>query len=152
MKNKRSNLRIELAIFLVVLSLIIFFVSFKVGYSREQDKLKFDKDIVYKGLTKEEINFFNNVLNQINPIYLTSQKKIIVAKNISDYCDSCSGSNYGHGTLIVLKYKEDEEYLKRIITHEFLHTYFIKNFGENGIEDPIHRIIYELSDKLVAFE
>lgn len=106
----------------------------------------------YENLSNEDIIYFERVFNQINPLYLTDQGEIIVVENISSYCDSCAGVNFGRNK-IVIKFYKDEDYLKEVVSHELLHTYWRRTFAfdENG-DDPQHQIIYDLGRQQVAFK
>lgn len=135
----------------VFISLIYFDFGTSVSYGNV-DIYK-EANIHYENLTREEITFFEKIFSQINPLYLTDQGEIIVVKNISSYCDHCAGVNFRGGKKIVIKFYRDENYMKEVISHELLHTYWKKGFpnDDDGLE-PQHRIIYSLGENQVAFK
>jgi len=143
------------AFFLMFISfLIVFFQVFSFSELGDySDNLETNKDVLelsnitYDGLNEKEISFFEEVFSGINPIYLVEQQKIIVVKNISKYCDDCSGINFGNGREIVILFRENENSLKVTISHEFMHTYLLKDGGDT----PRHKIIYSLGKQKVAF-
>jgi hypothetical protein len=109
-------------------------------------------DLNYLNLTKDETITFEKIFNQLNPLYLTGQGEIYVVKNISKWCNDCNGANYGHGKKIYLQYNNNDMQIKRTLCHELLHSFFYKNLGESGEEDPYHAIIYNLARKDVCYE
>lgn len=132
----------------------VYFQTFSIPlFEKEYEDIEVSElNIEYIDLSEEEIKFVESIFEDINPLYLYKQDEIIITKNMSEWCDDCVGANIGHGSKVIIKYRNNEDSMKRTITHEFIHSYFSKNFGDTGIEDPQHAIIYDLGDKLVAFE
>jgi len=147
--------------FCLLLIILFFFVFYQIGLfnkkflnSELQNKSVFEiTNLTYENLTDKEIDFFNSIFKDVNPIYLVNNHNIIITKNITNYCDDCEGVNKKDGELIAIKYLEDEGWLKEVICHELLHSFFLDD-GEysDGSYTLNHQIIYDLGEKFVCFD
>lgn len=109
-------------------------------------------NITYEDLNESEIEFFESIFNNIKKEYLYKNNNWIIVKNMSKYCDTCSGQNVGNGNKIIIKYREDIKSIKKTICHEVLHSYF-SNDGEdeNGEITPSHLIVYDVAKYKTCF-
>ncbi len=147
MKNKTFLLALCLFVFSVSLLILTIFNSSEDGsYS-----YSYNFTLSYPDLNQEERSYVNAVFSQINPLYLTGHKEILIVRNMSEYCDDCAGVNYGHGKKIVVLFRTDKSF-KRTICHELFHTWFKRDFPDEKEIHPEHQIIYDLADKGVCYE
>lgn len=119
-------------------------------YKGEVDlpKLTFADDI-----NPEEKKYFINVYDDLNILFLSGQKEVIVAKNISGYCEEAcqnqttAGVNVGGGDRIIIKFEQNRKYLEDVICHELLHTYM----PPSKSRPFTHDIIYLLGERGICF-
>jgi len=155
--NKYYNLLSVVVVFLFLSSGIVCFIALRNFPWHKQESYSINGslpseilDIEYN-ISDEDIRYFKGVINQINPVFLTNQKKLFVRYSIADVCDKCSnywGLNKNDGEEIYIVFTRDEDRLKRTISHEFMHTYMYHDGGDS----PIHKVVYALGDQEVAFK
>lgn len=116
----------------------------------EQQKTLDNINITYEDLNQSEIEHFESIFNNIKEEYLYKNNNWIVVKNMSKYCDNCSGQNIGNGNKIIIKYREKG--MDKTICHESLHSYF-SNDGKNQDEEitKTHKIIYDIANYRTCF-
>lgn len=107
--------------------------------------------ISYVGLTLEERQVAEAVINDIDPQYLIAIKSIaIVDKVEKDMCPKgCSGYNY-KGDIVMGFYSEDK--LREGICHELLHSVVKSQKGDGGNwTAPYHLIVFDLAKEQPCF-
>jgi len=154
---------IGIAAVLMLLSLSVALINMSmkpsnISYVYKGPAINQTVDINYHDLTSQEIKVVDYTLDRVNPLFFVYQTEINFAHNISDECKTkggvysgCGGINI-HGTGVIhVEWTEDEEWLREVICHELLHTYFYPP-KLNSESDPLHAIIYFLGRQGVCYE
>ena len=151
-KQTKQNLKLLIASLFAITALTILIIILLQRGDYGSAEVKNSVNITYQNLTDEEISFFEGVFFQVNPLYLYGQGEIIVTKNITaEGCGDCNGYNIGKGKKIYIKFYKNEEFLKRTISHELIHSYFRSEKGSEDKNHPLHQLIYSLGGQKVAF-
>jgi len=148
--NKILFLLVGILIGIIIISLLVFVLSYELPLNKnmrdiEEEHNTIKINLTYQNLTEQEIINFNFIFKNIKEIYLTKNQNIIITKNMSNFCDSCTGLNRGKGREIIIFYRENPFLLKRTICHELLHSYMIRG-------NESHEIIYDVANYITCFE
>lgn len=134
---------------LLILSTIIHFLmlyiifshqipTYTISYKDVAPEVLSTIKIEYDGLNLEEQKKAYSFLNDVKNIYLKNQEQIIFTNNISKYCSTCSGLNYGHGNKLIIKYSQYDFMTKTTLCHELLHTYLETENEEEIVRDLVN--------------
>ncbi len=142
-----------------ILSLFILFsfIYFVILSPRVYDRT----EIEYIGLTLEEINKSEQIIEEIKPKYLKFVKKISIVKNIDKaYCRPfsfncmickvgyCGGWYNFFSQEIVVEYY-DERWARKTVCHEISHSYvYLLPFSHKYS----HEIVFDLAEEGVCYE
>jgi predicted Zn-dependent protease with MMP-like domain len=142
-----------------ILILFLFFTLFFMAMSAMETK-SYRTIFNYSDLTLEQQNEVKIIIDEIKPEYLIAQKSITFTNNLTKYYSeniferfynkitnatnpeelggfNRAGNNY-------IRYYKNEYYLKIVLCHEMLHTFFLG-------DERAHRIIYSLEDYMPCF-
>lgn len=116
------------------------------------DSTVYDYVVDYGDLNELQSLIASDAVSTIKPIYLPYIKEIYFVTNYSviykkhNGFDSgrYNGMNYDNGVIYV-EYQEDTNYLREILCHEILHSYFNNDF-------VAHEIIYDLGEQQVCYD
>lgn len=124
-------------------------------------------EIEYKGLTQEQINYTNFLVENLNPLYTQKTNKIIFSNNITSqevcgwhpwckralkkYCTGvgCYGINDPQKGWLYINMRYPLSDIEDSLCHELLHNFV--EFGSNEIKNSFHQIIYDLADRRVCY-
>lgn len=103
--------------------------------------------ITYENLTAQEITRANEAVGSLSPKFLLLQSNLAFVRDISPYCDNCSGVNMNNGQNIYVEMQDNPILLKYILCHELLHTYLTTI--DHDLEEEL---VAHVSKRLVCFE
>ena len=109
----------------------------------------YQTDIVYKNLSEEQINYIESILDEIDPFWLNSAKKITFTNNREDLCPIKNPCNRGginiFKKIVILYdkslYNRSDFSLRASICHELVH-----DFSDN------EELAYKIGYDLICFE
>jgi hypothetical protein len=161
---KLSKERLTQEYFLVFIILTITISCILFVYIQDKSKELFMKEknitnftIKVINLSEKEVYDLNKIFKDIKPIYLQGQKSITITNNLTSLIENrfdfmfdneseileVAGFNYGDD--IYIEYSHNNKWIKEVICHELLHTYFINN-------EVTHKIIYDIGKTEVCFK
>ena len=98
--------------------------------------------VEYRGMNDSQVEIARSLLEDVSPIYLAQQNKIIFTTHIKDYCAYCDGVNVFHKSLV--SWSDNQSYMREVLCHELMHSFTFKS-------NEAHKVVYDLGQKQVCF-
>lgn len=137
--------------FIIISILFMFFAYLYFSFTGINYKLiKMSADetnLNIEELKLSEQKLILNIIDEVQPIYMKTQKSITFTHNISKYSLSYNNldtAGFNLNKNIYIEFVNNEEIMKEVICHELLHSFF-------RFDDYSHSIIYDLGEQKVCF-
>jgi hypothetical protein len=108
-------------------------------------------EINYENLTASEIKDIEGILSKVNPLYFNYQKSITFMRDICKDQPDCDYLGFNSNGKIKIQYTKNRSDLEVTICHELLHSFIYKPTSQKPYEDPMHAVVYAISEQKVCF-